>query len=66
MLEITTEIFSSFSKLSGVTTNSKFIRIFIATPPFQRRTLKRPSPFSGKPGEQHVGGGEMSISQLPE
>lgn len=61
MFEITTDILSSFSKLSGVITNSN--RIFIATPPFQRRTLKRPSPFSGKPEEQNVGGGEKSISQ---
>lgn len=62
MLDITTEILSSFSKLSGVITNSKLIRNFIATPPFQRRTLKRPMPILGKTGEQNVGGGEMSIS----
>jgi|GEM_PF-4988006 len=33
MLDVTTEILSSVSKLSGVITNSKLIRIFIATPP---------------------------------
>ncbi len=61
MFEITTDILSSFSKLSGVITNSN--RIFIATPPFQLGGLNAPLPDLGQAQRLEVGGGEMSISQ---